>query len=309
MGLLNRARLFETNSQLTEKTHLVAKAESIVGSIEHRPHYLDYPVEIFDAFTSLLNISRGSLMFYDQYRQIYTPWMSKGLDVSTLRHVRFSKKLSYIPETGHAGILNKQDLKFLVSNREFDLLNQPYIISLGESDDPTAILLVLQGNSISNNSDAEKAIRILNTSLMEGIDRSRQKVAIRISVQIMFTKTWLSDLEDIDADIIIIDLQNTVKKIINANRKLEYFSLQRDLSALIRYICGQKGRIHDDGHGILIIFLPRIGVRNGRSFYQQLNRTLRSSYKSIEDKTELGVSFYSWPEDKNLIDEVTAEKN
>lgn len=306
MGLLDRARILDDVDYREDIDAPAEFATSIVSSFNYSPDQIDYPAGVFRALQSLIGFTKGSLLLPDKKNREYYPWITKGLDRTTIRRLRIPFDLENL-NSGDSPISlgwEPQVFSELLSNREYGLVKKILLIRIMVSEVCTALLLTTDCQwTTMPDPEMTEAIGILIAEFAPGIQKSRLMTDQDDSEDMIDLNEWLESWGTNPATLVTLDITTAIDALIDVIPGLELYRSRRDVINLIRHITGRMGRFHDLKDGRVLILFPPDRLPDHDLYLHQLSRSFASAFCRISSPPNFPAIFRNWPEDKDLITE------
>lgn len=302
MGLLNRARVLDDTPGFPGGRSPGARARVILESIRHSEEQLDFPVEVFNSFKSVMGFSKGCLLFIDREKGEYYPWIASGLDRTTIRRLRIPENFPalYGAEYGTLVRVEGEELSPMLSNRESGLAGPIHCVLLGGSDETSGLIIAMDGR-ISDPEVMTAATKTLNDELGMKICVSRKLLEDLGSDDPVDPEEWLDGWGDRDAWLLTLDATGAIESLMEAIDGLEIYRARRDVIGLIRRINGRMGRTYDLKDGRVLILFPAERMPDKELYLHQLSSSFCASIQGLPDAPEFPVEVKRWPAEKEEV--------
>ena len=302
MGLLNRARVLDDAPGAAGGRSPDARAKAVLERISHSEDQLDFPVEVFNSFRTVLGFSRGSLLFTDRDRGEFYPWIASGLDRTTIRRLRIPEDFPPLHRAGYGSLIRveSEELAPMLSNRESGLAGPIHLVLLGSEGDTSGLMLAMDAR-IGDPEAMGAATSTLNDGLGHRIGISRKLLEDLGSDDPVDPEEWLDGWGDRDAWLLTLDATGAIESLMEAIEGLEIYRARKDVIGLIRRINGRMGRTYDLKDGRVLILFPAERMPDRDLYLHQLSISFCASVKRLPDPPEFPVEIHRWPAEKDEV--------
>ncbi|PIE05243.1 MAG: hypothetical protein CSA76_00030 [Spirochaetales bacterium] len=303
MGLLDRAG--SLNSEQAQSVSALDKAKRILTDFTHAPEHLDFPVQVFTAFSNTAGISRGALMFPNNALQEFHPWMIKNLDRTSSRRLRMPFNFPPFERFGTHAVcqLQMEELESMLSVREAGFKSSPMLFRVGGPENPAALILALDCElNETNYEDIHTAVSLLADNLLEDIRKNRRIMDMEEdSLPHQDAAEWLHNHTEHPGVLAILDISHALDALIEKSEGIELYRARQDIVNLLRRITGRMGRFLDLKDGRVLILFPSERLPDQTLYIHQLTQSFMDSVSGLSEPPQFPAEFFNWPdEDKHV---------
>ncbi|MEE8440320.1 MAG: hypothetical protein V3S41_01265 [Spirochaetia bacterium] len=241
---------------------------TLLHHLPELPKSIQLPAHLFSLLVSTLQIGKGAILLPDYDENLFVPWASTGIDVTTLHRLRIPEEdVDAIQARGPSGIIWENDevrsFAPYFSRREASQLERILLFPFVSTGGVQALLLLLETPYFNEQSEflrlilaavGEPAARVVQKQRLRYSDVIRRAVVFR-AAELPLVIERLTERAPHGVHLVLLRLADIVSQVATANEHLDPYRVWQDLLRIVASLFASTGIVCDLDQNRLLICL------------------------------------------------------
>ena len=274
------------------------------------PESIQLPAHLFSLLVSTLQIGKGAILLPDYDENLFVPWASTGIDMTTLHRLRIpDEDVEAIQARGPSGIIWENDevrsFAPYFSRREASQLERILLFPFVSTGAVQAVLLLLETPYLDQHSEylrlilaavGEPAAKVVQKQRLRYSDVIRHAVVFRAN-ELPLVAERLTERAPREVHLILLRLADVVSQVATANEHLDPYRVWQDILRIVASLFASTGIVCDLDQNRLLICLHGTLEDDLELVVDQIGATIAELLPEVSDVPVLRFQSKEYPAD------------